>query len=102
MTSLQGDLVMKDLDAVTIRNTSLVNIPLQFTSEHNTVERRMLRRGRPPGRTSRGGRIKRQCGVQIIENDMALVNANKRRMHLLDDSSDSISVETASQSRRDP
>ncbi|KAL0446131.1 UNVERIFIED_CONTAM: hypothetical protein Slati_1741000 [Sesamum latifolium] len=80
----------------------LFNILLQLMVEGMGSSRGAARSGRPLGRVTQGQSRKRSRGIQIIEMDSDTVHGAKMRMHLVDDASDSISAETAEQSRREP
>ncbi|KAL0454803.1 UNVERIFIED_CONTAM: hypothetical protein Slati_0819500 [Sesamum latifolium] len=80
---------------------NLVNVPLQFTAQNPVGTKGIARRGRPAGRCGRGRPRKRYSGGPVLENDSAYVHIAKRRLCLIDDSSDSISAETAGQSHRE-
>ncbi|KAL0456053.1 UNVERIFIED_CONTAM: hypothetical protein Slati_0944500 [Sesamum latifolium] len=80
---------------------NLVNIPLQFTPQDPFSDKGVARRGRGSGRGARGHPRKRSSGVPIIKFDGAFVNEAKRRLNLVDASSNSISAETVGQSRQE-
>ncbi|KAL0421029.1 UNVERIFIED_CONTAM: hypothetical protein Slati_3125800 [Sesamum latifolium] len=82
--------------------SGLVNIPLRLTTQNSFASRGSAWRGRRPGRGSRGRPMKRDRGIQLIETEGTSVHAIKKRLHLSDDTSDSISTETAGQSHREP
>ncbi|KAL0320307.1 UNVERIFIED_CONTAM: hypothetical protein Sradi_5292200 [Sesamum radiatum] len=81
---------------------NLVNVLLHFTTQSCFPSQGVMRRGRHPGRGVRGRPRKRDRGIQIIEAECSSVHEAKRRLLLVDDMSDSISAETARQSRQEP
>ncbi|KAL0427400.1 UNVERIFIED_CONTAM: hypothetical protein Slati_2914800 [Sesamum latifolium] len=74
---------------------NLVNVPLQFTSQNMFSIRGSVGRGCRPVRGARGRPRKRNRGAPVLENDAAFVHNAKRRLNLVDNSSDSISAVSA-------
>ncbi|KAL0447658.1 UNVERIFIED_CONTAM: putative mitochondrial protein [Sesamum latifolium] len=69
---------------------NLVNVPLQFTAQSQYSAQPRVVRGRGKGRGIRGRPSKWTRGVQLFEDDMALVHGAKRRLNLIDYNSNSI------------
>ncbi|KAL0454985.1 UNVERIFIED_CONTAM: hypothetical protein Slati_0837700 [Sesamum latifolium] len=71
---------------------NLVNVRLVFSARNQFATRGRTHRGRGQGGGSRGRPYKRSQGIQLIEDDKAFVHGTKRRLNLVDDTSDSISA----------